>query len=215
MDMAIKRANGLAWKIDFEAALALGVKRMVQMKAADEELKRKAAQQLAERWQDYDAEVRAGLPEVLRPVMTPLRDETSEPPYNPEEQVLLDLEPLGLGPILVHVQMVSPGIWQVHQYLVMGIYETNQGSTKRYGFGDGDECWAVEPSFETDMTLALGMAHLRFNRKLELEATARRYRSEEIEYVEDNQELETVAEKALVASVRAIVRHEMSNPPQE
>lgn len=213
METTVKTANGNAWKIDFEAALALGVQRVAKMQAIDEEIRQRDAANLAQAWQEYDAEVRAGLPEVLRPLMVPLRDETTEPPYNCEEQVLLDLEPYGVAPMVAFVRMVSPGLWLANQYLVLGIWETTRGQ-QRYGFGDGDENWVVKPKFEADMTLALGLAHARFIRKLDLEAQARRMLAEELEYVPDSQETDlSLPEKALAVSVRAIVRDEMFKPP--
>ncbi len=201
----------MKWKLDLTAAVNAGVEMMAKQKQHEQEDKAQRAKELAQMWAVYDAEVRAVLPEVVRPLMVPLRDETCEPSFVYYEDALLDGERYGLAPIVAKMSAVTAGVWAVKEYVVLGIYECSVGRMKRYGFGDGDEFWAVEPTVVDDLRLALGLAHERFLKKKELDTAAGAYRPAEIEYVEDTQEEYTaaIAEKALAASVRAIVRDEL------
>jgi hypothetical protein len=201
----------MKWKLNFAAAVAAGVDLFDQQKIAEIAEQQQAAAALAQIWADYDAEVRAGLPEVLRPLMTPLRDDSSEPCYTQyTEDALLDGEPYGLAPIVARMEFaMQPGEWGVKEYLVMGICECTVNSMRRYCFSEGDEYFVVEPAVVKDMSLALGMAHERFSKKTWLENMARQNRAEDLQYVPDSQEVDELVEKALAASVRAIVRDEM------
>lgn len=200
------------WTIDLELALANGLRRIKEMEEEANHQKELEQVKCGKAWLDYNQVIRLALPEVLRPMMAYFEDLQSMPDLNTKhETVVIDGGRYGLAPIAVLMRHKPGEPFIVDCYRVFGIIQAF--SDHQIIFSDsGDETWLVEPVVYCDLELALAGANRHYLKRYELEKQPRKA---EPEYLPADEQLPVdIADRAMIASVRAIVRDEMYKPPQ-
>lgn len=216
MENEIKHVSDMDWCIALETAIINGKHRMEALKV--EAAKQHEAEQFdrKQKWAILSQEIRKALPDVLQPLMKDLFDPNGDPYNFPYEEIIVDGERFGLAPIEVTLQLVPHTVgYQISQYRIFGIAQVWRSEPLEYFFAVGDENYDRLPQCETDLELALARAAGVYQAKFELEMKARS--PGEPEYIDTGEDIpvNVIADKALAASVRAIVREEMFNPPTE
>lgn len=217
MENAINHTYEITWRIELETAIVNGQNRR---RAAEIEAAQKhEAEQFdrKQKWGLHMQKVREALPEILRPLFKDIMDLNNDPVQSSYEEIVVDSEKFGLAPIEVDMRLVPGGEqYQIHQYLIFGIAQVWRSDPPKYFFAVGDENYDRMPEIETDLELALARAAEVYQAKCNLELTAKsQMPSGDPEYIDTGEDIPStvVTDQALLASIRAIVRDEMFNPP--
>lgn len=219
MDADIQRVTSLNWQIDLETAIANGMNRLKQAEELDKLTEDQIQAERMQKWDKYNEQMRACLPEVLQPIMRSYHDLQSDPSNRLEKDyVILDGEKYGLAPIEVYlIRKTLAEQFHVDYYLIFGLAQTVTREIK-YFFEIGDEWFVKDPEIERDPELALAKALKVFNAKIELEFKAKSEPTptKEPEYIATGEDIPLGLnnDQALLTALRAIVRDEMYRPPE-